>query len=292
LAITSSEYHFRMSDGFDLFGVRWGAAREAERAVVCVHGLPGEAAQFEMLARSLALNGTEVYAIDLRGFGNSVESGLPRGDTRGTKRQLRDVDEVLAQVRKNHPSRHVFILGHSIGCDYSLWQSANHPESVDGLVLLAPGVRLTSRQSAGDMMVILLSLLFAPTKTYDLQKAFSHGVRSSKELRILLENPLITTRLTVRYLGGLRPLITKVLENASKVERQALIVQGDADVWVRPGGAKELVEALRSKDKTMKMVPGAGHFFFGALLPGTPPEEGAGKQDTLMTIVNGWLNGR
>jgi len=55
------------------------------------------------MGQELAADGAEVYALDLRGFENSKEEGLSRGDTRNFKRHLKDVNEVVDFVRKSHP---------------------------------------------------------------------------------------------------------------------------------------------------------------------------------------------
>ncbi len=68
-----------MSDGFALFYWQWKVTDEAQRVVVCVHGLGVNSEFFENLGKALAKDKIEVYAQDLRGFGNSVEKGLERG---------------------------------------------------------------------------------------------------------------------------------------------------------------------------------------------------------------------
>ena len=132
-----------MTDGFGLFYRRWGReGAEVRRAVICIHGLPGQADQFQLLARDLVSEGSEVYAIDLRGFGNSVEQGLPRGDTRNFQRHLQDLDEVIENVCRKHQGKEIFLLGYSVGGNYAVWYAARHPGSLDGLILLAPGARI------------------------------------------------------------------------------------------------------------------------------------------------------
>lgn len=287
-----AEERVKVSDGFSIFWRRWLARDHSQRAIICLSGLPGESAQFSLLAEGLAAAGSDVYAPDLRGFGNSVEQGLPRGEVKDFKRHLQDIDDLVRNVKEAHQGKHVFILGHSIGGNYALWYAATQGASIDGVVLLAPGARLTSKQPATDMLGLLFSMALAPSKTYDLQRAFSKGVRSSEELKVLLEDPLVTTRLSVRYLGGLRGLITKVSANASRVDKPVLVLQGDADVWVYPQGAKELLGALASKDKSLETRPGEGHFFSDILLPQMASPKGAEGREELTATINGWLGKR
>jgi len=46
--------------------------------------------------------GTVLYAIDERGFGNSVEKGFQRGDMSSYKRLLRDIEEVAESLGREH----------------------------------------------------------------------------------------------------------------------------------------------------------------------------------------------
>jgi alpha-beta hydrolase superfamily lysophospholipase len=256
-----------MTDGFDIFYRRWKTVGEAQRAVVCIHGLPGQSEQFALIGRDFAAQGTEVYAIDLRGFGSSVEEGLARGDTKDVKRHLQDLDEVVGEIRKNHPGKHVFMLGHSVGCNYALWFVASHRDTLEGLILVAPAIKRTSKIPAMDLLPFLLALVLAPKKTYDLRRVIADDVKKSNEFKVIFDDPMIPTRVSVRYLGGTRPLLDKVLSNASRTEEPTLIIQGDADKWVQPSGATQLLETLPAKDKSLRSFPGADHFFFDLLLP-------------------------
>jgi alpha-beta hydrolase superfamily lysophospholipase len=65
----------RITDGFNLFYRLWRAAGEVQSVVVCVHGLGVNSEFFANLGEVLAKDGIDVYALDLRGFGNSVEAG-------------------------------------------------------------------------------------------------------------------------------------------------------------------------------------------------------------------------
>lgn len=289
MSLSGEEGRFKMSDGFGIFYRRWRAAGKPERALVCLHGLPGESSQFDLLGKALAGEGDEVYAVDIRGLGNSVEPGLVRGDVSDSKRQRADVGEIVAAVRDNHPGTKVFLLGHSIGCDFVVWHAAT-ARDLGGLVLLAPGVRLTSKQPSMDLLPLLLSMMLSPRSPYDLARTFSPGVRDSEELRVLLQNPLVTTKYSARFLGGLRPVITGVLGKAKTVDRPSLVVQGDADVWVKPEGAKELTDALASKDKSLRSIPGAGHFLFGSLLPPLAGVSDTSKREEVFSTISEWLS--
>ena len=53
--------------------------------------------------------GTDVCAIDRRGFGNSVEKGFERGNVSNFKRYLQDIDETCNLLRNSNPGKKFFI---------------------------------------------------------------------------------------------------------------------------------------------------------------------------------------
>jgi alpha-beta hydrolase superfamily lysophospholipase len=71
----------------------------------------------------LANDNCEVYGFDRRGFGNSKEPDLPRGDTHGFDRHLEDINEVVEFVHKDQPDKKLFVFGHIFGCAYALWHA-------------------------------------------------------------------------------------------------------------------------------------------------------------------------
>src|ERR1700730_4684037 len=162
--------------------------------------------------------------MDLRGLGNSVEEGLPIGDTKDFKRHLQDLDEVADIVKKIHPGLHLFMLGHSLGCNYILLYASTHSAPLDGLILLSPAAKTNAKIPARDLLGFVLAFIFTPgSSCYALNRAMSHDVKNSKEYKALMEDPLIPKKLRLRYFGRIRSLFTKVFVYASRVDRPTLI---------------------------------------------------------------------
>ncbi len=120
------EQNFIIPDGFKIFYRKWDAVNTTERVVLCLHGIESHSGEFNFIGNELAQIGTQVYAFDRRGFGNSVEEKLLRGDTSNFNRHLEDINDIVKIVRTNHPGKKLFLLGHSIGCAYALWFSAHY----------------------------------------------------------------------------------------------------------------------------------------------------------------------
>jgi hypothetical protein len=78
-----------MSDGFGIFYRSWRSQEKAKRVLLGLHGAGGHSGGFVFLGNRLAEDqGTDVYAVDRRGFGNSVEKGFERGNVSNFKRYI------------------------------------------------------------------------------------------------------------------------------------------------------------------------------------------------------------
>src|SRR5579864_5342334 len=138
--IVESQDRFKVSDGFQLFYRKWSLGGETQRVVLGLHGIGGNSGNFAHMGERLPADvpGTELYAVDRRGFGNSVEDGFQRGGVSSFKRYLRDTDEVAEFIRKENPGKKFYLFGKSLGCTHALRFASSHPDSVDGLILAAP----------------------------------------------------------------------------------------------------------------------------------------------------------
>jgi len=283
--------HFKVTDGFNLFYRCWKASAEIERVVVCIHGGGDYSGRFKVIGPKLATDGNQVYAIDLRGFGNSLEEGLPRGDTRDFKRHLQDIDDTIAHIRIKHPSKKIYVFGFSLGGCYTIWYAAHHPDSLDGLVLAAPAVIVRTMSTRKASILLFLANLFAPRRMYDPYKSSFVEGRDSEDIKIALQDPWEAKKLSYGYLANIKKtLVDKALENALHIRKPTLILQGEADVAALPHGAERLYESLRTKDKSIQTFPDATHWFYDIFSPAMPRAKyDPAKREHLYSIVKDWL---
>ena len=281
---------FTATDGFNLAYRCWNSTKPVKRAVVCIHGIGDYSGWFRNTGPELAKDGNQVYALDLRGFGNSREEGLPRGYVGDFDRHLQDIDDFVVYLQERHKRKKLHLFGHSLGGVYALWYAANHPETIDGLVLAAPAVTssLGNRKNA---LILVLANTITPKKTHNPYSSPSDKNRDPEEIKIMLEDPLETPHLTVNYLLNVKKrLLRDVSSNASFIQAPVLILQGEADTTVLPTGAKQLYSKLNSKDKKLELFADAGHWFYDALCPACPRAKySPAKREQFIVIVKDWL---
>ena len=234
--------------------------------------------------------GTELYAVDRRGFGNSVEDGFQRGGVSNFNRSLQDVDEFAESLRKNHPGKKFFLFGHSMGCVQSLRFASNHPDSVDGLILAAPPAVIKLKISRSLLLRVMFLRMFSPGTMVDTMKYRSEATRKGEEAESVIRNPLSSHgNYSVRYLFGLSRFLRTTLPTARGVRAPTLILQGGKDGLVEPTGVAKLLEAMPATDKSVKNFPGADHHFYDGLLPRADSKYDDATRRQVYDAIEGWL---
>jgi len=216
---------------------------------------------------------------------------LPRGDTRDFKRHLQDIDDTIAHMRIRHPNKKIFVFGFSLGGCYAIWYAANHPDSLDGLVLAAPPIVARGLSTWKASIAFFFANLFAPRRMYDpYSSSFVEG-RDPEDIKIALQDPLETKKFSFRYLANIKKtLVDRALDNALQIQKPTLILQGEADVAALPYGAERLYKSLRTKDKSIQTFPDATHWFYDTFSPAMPRVRyDSAKREHLSSIVKDWL---
>jgi len=275
-----------MSDGFKLFVRHWVPLEQSDKTVVCIHGLSGCCGCFKNLGTGLSYRGMDVWGFDLRGFGNSKEDGVPRGDTKNFKRHLNDIDEAIQTIRSMTKCKKLYLLGHSLGALYALWYGATYLQAVDGLVLLAPAVQNKHTITPKERTKFALAAIFSPKIMINTKNALKFD---SLEMAEYLP---ATSSFSVRYFMGLRRFLMQgnMFINASKDKKPTLIIQGNADEDALPIGAKQLFDNIASEDKKLEIITGAKHTLFGAMLsPRGNFDDSAEGQQSVLSLICNWL---
>jgi alpha-beta hydrolase superfamily lysophospholipase len=128
------------------------------KTILCIHGSYSDARIFNYIGTQLSENGINVYSMDLLGHGKS--DGIP-GDL-DFNNCLASINEVVKSI-KGEGNSQIFILAHSIGCTFALWFVHDYKDSIDGLILMAPHIRVSSvknRSVAEPDLLYLLYLIF------------------------------------------------------------------------------------------------------------------------------------
>ena len=147
------------------------------------------------------------------------------------------------------------------------------------MILAVPGVKPKTSPSPSLVLHVLLLRAFSPNTLIDSLQYSPKEQRESKEVKLTMDDSLVTLKFSARYLYGSSLFSRTALSNAKVVQDPTLILQGDSDKSANPEGTQMLMDALAAKDKTLTIIPGAGHVFM------SDPS----KREQVISAVKDWL---
>jgi acylglycerol lipase len=156
---------FVASDGYPLHVRLWPAVGIARGLVVVLHGVQSHGGWYHGLGRTLATAGYSVSFPDRRGSGANSRD---RGHTPSPRRLNLDVAEWLLALRTEHPGLPAALAGISWGGKLAVIAAGRHPELVDALTLICPGLHPRVGVSRRERLAIAWAFLTNRRKTFPI----------------------------------------------------------------------------------------------------------------------------
>lgn len=241
--------------GGGLAGYVWRATASRGRLLL-QHGL-GEYAEryverYGRLIPQLVRVGFDVYAFDAPGHGRSPGR---RGvvDVRDLVR--RHIAARRGLAKKGGP---LFLFGHSLGGLVTAASVARVPDGVAGVVLSGPALLIEANAPTRWLARAVAAVAPALGVRPPLDPA---GIsRLDEEVRLYASDPKV-------YRGKLPALVGVSAHDVAREgwgrypewRAPTLVVHGGADTFTDPAGGERFVEAIRSQDKRLLLVPDGRH---------------------------------
>lgn len=128
---------FTASDGYPLAVLTWPPLGAPRARVVVVHGVQSHAGWYHGLGRRLAGCDFEVHFPDRRGSGANRKE---RGHAASARRLVDDLAEFLSELKGRGPRTPLALAGISWGGKLAVIEAGRHPDRVDALALICPGL--------------------------------------------------------------------------------------------------------------------------------------------------------
>ncbi len=266
------------------------ASKASGRSVLCIHGFCCDARVFSYAANRLAEAGYDVYGMDLPGHGMSAG---PRGDM-DFGACLRSINLLVSEIRKK--SSKVFLLAHSMGSTFALWYAHQFKNSVDGLILLSPYIRIPriKRSDAEPetlaFLYLLLGRIFTPRKQIDVRKVLPGYVRiGGTQYARMASAGNANFDYSFRYLIDIVAQRNSKLAELSDINLPVLILYGLKDRNVFPQVSVDFFRLLKSKDKTITSLD-CNHWFYDAIFYSQSAEYSEDDRKKFMDTMTKWLD--
>jgi alpha-beta hydrolase superfamily lysophospholipase len=269
----------RTHDGLSLTTCRWNTSQKPRAILFVMHGLFEHCRRYSHVAEFFVKQGFHVVSYDQRGHGES--EGL-RGYVDAFSDFTKDLDQMLREVRAEHPELPVFLVAHSFGCAVSVQYLLTHPKhNISGLVTSAGAFQPGSDINPLKIKAAGFLSRFLPRFPVEKLKSGSTS-RDPEVVQQYDEDPLVYRGAIRSRLGGeLLKTLASIKENASQLTLPLLLMHGDADSMTEPAGTEMIYNRSTSEDKTLKMFSGFFHELFNE------PE----KEDIMNDVLQ-WLNAR
>ncbi len=234
----------------------WLPEGEPKGILLIVHGLAEHSGRYMNVVNHFVPQGYAVYGLDHLGHGKS--SG-----TRVYVKRFEDYAETLKiYFDRIHPSKPVFLVGHSMGGLIGAIYLLDHQAELTGAVLSGPAVKVPDKITPG--IIFVGKVLSALVPKFGLLELEAEGVcRDSAVVNAYINDPLVYRgKTTARLAAEMLKAMQMIGIRASKIALPIMIVQGGADRLVAPAGARMLYDSVGSAEKELRVYEGFYHEVF------------------------------
>jgi len=245
------------SDGYPIRVAVWQATLPLRARVVVVHGVQSHGGWYQNLGRVLSEAGFEIHFPDRRGSGANQKD---RGDTPSARRLIDDIAERLSHLRTLEPAVPNVLAAISWGGKTSLIAAADHPELVDALALICPGLQPRVGVSTFERLRIAIAFFTNKRKLFPIplsDPALFTGEPDGQ--KFIAADPLGLRFATARLLASSTFIDRMVKKALSRVKAPTLLMLAGQDRIVDNAKTRASFDRVSSKVKQVIEYPDAHH---------------------------------
>lgn len=255
--LAHADVRFRASDGYELQIADWPAVGEVKGHVVVLHGVQSHSGWYHTLGETLARAGYTASFPNRRGSGPNQQD---RGHAPSGGRLVNDVAEWLDRLRTDSPGRPVALAGISWGGKVAVLTSVRHPELVDALALVCPGLEPQVGVSFADKLRIARAAVFNRSKTFPIPLADPALFTDNREKQEFIRNDPLSLREATAGLLASSFFIDRMVKRAPRrLYQPALLMLAGRDRIVDNGRTLAYFAKLASTDRQVIEYPDGCH---------------------------------
>jgi alpha-beta hydrolase superfamily lysophospholipase len=263
-------------DGLTIFVRSWLPEAKARGVVLVVPGFNAHSGYYQWVAGRLTASGLAVYAVDLRGRG---QSDGDRFYVKDFEDYVSDVASVAALAKSRELGLSLFLLGHSAGGVVSCLYTLEHQEELAGLIcesfafqLPAPDFVLAVFKGMGHLAPHA-HILHLKNETFS---------RDPNVVQALNDDPLVGQETQPsQTMAAMVRADERVKQGFPLITLPVLILHGTLDKNAKPSGSQLFYDMVGSSDKTLKLYEGSYHDLLNDL-----------DKEVVMADIDGWIKAR
>jgi alpha-beta hydrolase superfamily lysophospholipase len=245
---------FESAGGLKIHLRTWRPDAAARGVVVIVPGFNSHSGYYSWVAEQLLRSNLSVYAVDLRGRG---ESDGERFYVEKFADYVSDVTGCVAFARSQNPGLPVFLLGHSAGGVVACMYTLEHGDELAGLVCESFAHQVPAPDFA---LAVLKGLSHVAPHAHVLKLKNEDFSRDAQVVATMNADPLIANETQPTLTVAEMVRADERLKNEfGQIRVPVLILHGTEDKATKPSGSQLFYERTGSTDKTLKLYEGHYH---------------------------------
>jgi acylglycerol lipase len=246
-------------NGFDSDGLRisfryWRPGERPLAVLVIVPGFNSHSGYYEWVGDQLRVADIAVYALDLRGRG---ESDGERFYVNKFADYVRDVAGLIDVVKREASGVPVFLLGHSAGGVIACLYALDHQFEISGLICESFAFELPAPEFA---LAVLKGISHVAPHAHVLHLNNEDFSRDRAIVDRMNADPLIAHETQpTKTVAELVRADERLKNKFDAISLPLLILHGTADKAAKPKGSELFYAKAGSKDKTLKLYEGVFH---------------------------------
>lgn len=272
-ASAAREERIESAGGIRLFVRSWRPTGPARAVVAIVPGFNSHSGYFGWTAEQLTAAGLAVYAVDLRGRG---QSDGERFYVARFADYVSDVSALIALAKSREPGLPVFLLGHSAGGVVSCIYALEHPDQIVGLICASFAHEVPAPDFA---LAVFKGLSHLAPHAHVLRLPNEVFSRDPAAVAAMNADPLIAHEVQpTQTVAEMVRADERLKREFPLIRMPLLILHGTADQATKPSGSRFFHETAGSTDKTLRLYEGHAHDLLNDL-----------DRDAVMADIQEWI---
>ena len=262
------------ADGLSIFFRSLRPKQNPRAVVIIVPGFNAHSGYYGWVAEQLVATGLAVYAVDLRGRGNSDGE---RFYVKDFDDYVSDVASVVALAKTREPDLPLFLLGHSAGGVVSCLYTLEHQPEVAGLISESFAFRLPAPDF---VLAVFKGISHLAPHAHILNLKNETFSRDPNVVKALNDDPLVGQETQPsQTMAAIVRADERVEQGFPLITLPVLILHGTLDKNAKPAGSQLFYDMAGSADKTLKLYEGSFHDPLNDL-----------DKEVVMADIKNWLN--
>jgi len=232
---------------------------QPKAVIILVHGLGGYSGRFFEFGPYLAKSGLQVYAIELKGFG---ESPSIKGHINNFQAYTKELLSLVGTARKLSPGKKIFVFGESMGGLITLDFSIHHQNMIDGIILISPAVKDKMPYTLKQRADIFRAALFDPMGFFPAGFNAEMFTRDPVMAKRINNDPLEVRMLTAKFFLSILKAMIFVNSKPRAIKLPILMLLAGKDKMISAEAADAYFKKMSSKDKEVKWYPEMYHALY------------------------------